>query len=707
MKILKPYILAISILLFTSTDIFSGPAYRGIITLFQPDGTTLQARIKGDEFAHFTTDLQGRVLKQNRDGFWCYGRFSPDGTLNSTSYIAGTNVPGRVLDEASFIPYETLNAKASSRRLHTNNPYTITTRAATNNVVKKSCIIILAEYKDEPMSNSQAAFENLINGGAGSAKKYFDDQFLGAYTFSFDVGPIVTLSQKKAYYGGNDKNGSDLRPAEAVAEACRLASQKGVDFSKYDDDNDGKVDNVFLFMAGKDEASGGGEDCIWSHSWALTYGGISLTLNGKQIDTYAISSELAYAGANKYTFTSIGTFCHEYSHTLGLVDMYDTDFEANGESDCLWGTTALMDSGNYNNLGKTPPAYNAIDRDMLGIGKCEMLTPGTYELEPISENGHYFRYDSPVKEEYYLIECRSNYAWDKYIGGSGLAIYHIDKSQNASGKSDWYGRVVTAAERWYSNEVNCNSEHQCADMIEAHPNAKNASQVFFPYDRNNSFSFVTKPAFKFWDGNMSEIAISDITKDGDKVRFTVSRTDGNTPSEAKVTNNDVFQDAAIINWKTTDESCDKEAWVEWGLSGKTPEKIRIKPYQTGKYSLTLEGLASNTAYSVRIWYEAGGIKGKETSANFTTRAVYNDGTPYIYLRRVERNDDGTFPKGALLPLRLYNAGGTKSVQWYMDGNAIMPGGNGYYEVSGSGELKAVITYENGNTEIIYKQIIVK
>lgn len=677
------------------------------ITLAQPDGSTLEGKLKGDEFSHYVTDIQGHVLKQNSDGFWCYGLFSPDGTVHSSGFIVGNDAPGHILSASSYVPYQALSMNSVKKR-NTLPPIKPVTRNGDESPVKKHCIILLGQYQDLKMTYTQEDFANLINSGTTSARQYFEDQFLGAYEFTFEVGPIVTLSNKQAYFGKNDSSGNDEKAAEAVAEACRLASAQGVDFSLYDDDGDGNVDNVFVFMAGKDEAECGEENCIWSHSWYLSAANINLVIDGKKIDSYAISSELSYIyDSRKFLFTTIGTFCHEYSHTLGLMDMYDTDAETGGKSDGLWGSTALMDSGNYNDSGRTPPYYNAIDRDMLGIGKAEELIPGTYELEPVNMNGRFFRYETGNEGEYYLIECRKNSGWDKHIGGSGLAIYHIDKSHNMTGMSEVFGRTVTASERWWSNEVNCLASHQCADMIEAYPDAVSASQVFFPYSRNNSFSSFSNPSFKFWDGTASPIALSGITRKGDNIVFTVGTLGSVLPGPATITSQEVFQDGAAIQWEISDPSYSGEAVVEWGRSGKEMERLSIKPYQPGKYALALFGLAGSTAYNVHIWYESDGIKGKEAAVNFTTKTVYRDSYPYMYLRNVARNEDGSFPEGTLLPLRIYNLAGKGTIEWVMDGKSVSVDGSGYYEVRKSGGLKAVITYDDGSTDVVYKMITVR
>ncbi len=569
---------------------YAGPAWHGTLTLTQPDGSELQARVVGDEFAHLMVDLQGNALIQNSEGWWCYAAFSGDGSMHSSGTIAKSGL--RPASAAGGDIGEVLRKwSAQNKRALVRNPLVATkggqvagiwkkagsssgtgagwtrncagegaasgskaeakgdteagsggTGSNAPEVIRKRCLVLLAEFKDLKMSFTQERFENLMNKGESSVKNYLNDQFLGRYDFVFDVAPIVTLSQTHQYYGKNS-NGKDSRAAEAVAEACRLAAANGTDFSIYDTDNDGKVDDILLFYAGKDESEGGGDDCIWSHAWKLSAANIKLTLNGKVIDSYAATSELSLRSSGKYQFKTIGTICHEYSHSLGLADMYDTDYGGSGgEADGLWKSTALMDKGNFNNDGRTPPYYNAIDRDMLGIGQCEELKEGHYVLEPINLNGRFLRMDTSNEGEYYLIECRTNTGWDIYTRCKGLAIYHIDKSANLTGYSPVYERNASAAERWTSNEVNCRPQHQCADMIESLDKANDISQIMWPYGKNNSFTPQSSPSFTLWDGSSSPLSITDILQIGDNVSFNVVKSESANPEKAIDIRRDIYQD---------------------------------------------------------------------------------------------------------------------------------------------------------------------
>lgn len=183
---------------------------------------------------------------------------------------------------------------------------------------------------------------------------------MGQFELNFDVVGICPLQNATAYYGANSTDGEDLRAGAMVAEACLWAKQQGVDFSKYDWDNDGEVEQVFVLYAGKGEANGGVASTIWPHMYALSlsdYGKV-LQFDGVKVDTYACSCELN--GLNK--LDGIGTFCHEFSHCLDLPDLYDTSYTR-------WfglGGFDLMDSGSYNGDGKWPAGYSAYEKASCG-----------------------------------------------------------------------------------------------------------------------------------------------------------------------------------------------------------------------------------------------------------------------------------------------------------------------------------------------------
>lgn len=712
-----------------SVTAIARPVRHAVYTLIQPDGSIFYASFHGDEFMRIKTDMQGRAIMQDEAGWWCYASYQDDGTKVCSGFRVGDVIPPSVLSESRNIPYQQLSrlagVKRSSvksddiplmRRLRTDALQS--TKSDDAEVVVKHGIVILAQFANLKFKHSREDFERLLSsegysrdGAAGSVKDYFDMQFEGKVKFEFSVSNIVTLSRNLDYYGGNvsstDISESDRNPEEMIIEACRLVDDE-VDFSLYDDDGDGEVDNVFVFFAGGDEAEGAGDDCIWSHAWYLRDGaGKNVNFDGKIINRYACTAEMTRYqtsdGTIKQRLAGIGTFCHEYSHTFGLPDMYDTDYEGSGgESEALWGCTSLMDTGNQNNGGFTPPYFNAIEREILGMSEPELIdADGVYRLEPINESGRCYRINTDVEGEYYLLECRSDKGWDAHIGGSGLLVYHIDKVDRPAGYSDSYHMETTAALRWnLYNEVNCRPDHQCADLIEAVPGAENIRNVFFPLEGADA---VDRMRMAYWSGDVSKMSLTGIRFDGEDIVFNVIGASAETtPPDPVSMSYEKFQDAAIVTFECS-RIYSGDAYVSWGQTDRLTENVILSPYAEGKYALVLDGLVPRTSYTVSVLFKMGEVTGKTGTISFMTSSD-TGGLPYIYLRYVKRNPDGSFPKDSRVPLRMYNAVGAEEIEWTFDGIPVKVDPDGYYKLEKSGTLKAVVHWEDGSRDIVVKEI---
>ncbi len=727
----------------------AGPARKGIIQLSQPDGTTFSARLRGDEFMKIYTTEAGNAVIQEKDGWWCYAGYDAQGMKFSSGCRVGTSAPADILSMSRNIPFEKLASRAGIKRKafrHEGEPVmkrvmkrkAADTKGQTGPITKHG-IIILAQFKDQKFTYTREDFVRMLtqngynsNGATGSAKEYFDAQFNGRFEFAFDVSPVVTLPGNTAYYGANDENDNDNAPAQMIIDACEKADDE-IDFSIYDDDGDGEVDNVFVFFAGGDEADGAGEDKIWSHAWYVFDGaGEILVLDGKKINRYACTSELSRRYTTMTNFrdvlAGIGTFCHEYFHTFDIPDMYDTDYEGSGGMTAgLWAFTSLMDAGNQNNYGNTPPNLNAIERELLGISEPVMIeSNGGYTLEPIHQSGRYYRLNTDHEDEYYLFECRSEDGWDKHIGGKGMLVYHIDKSDRGAGYSETYGENISARLSWNDyNEVNTRPLHQCADLIEAdrrrdgfdsydtdsyYESLDNIRNIFFPTSTATSLLPDSSPGLKFWSGVTGEVSITNIRRSGDQISFNALGFDEvQLPPDVSSFNADSFADAAIIQFEA-DRQYDGDATVLWGKAGtdrQDMEKITVKPYTPGKYSFTLENLSSgNRTYSIIIWFESGNLAGNEMQGSFMTKKEPTVSWPYIYMGGVTVNTDGTLPAGGKLPLRLHNAGEAAEITWTFDGTEVSVGADGYFTVENGGILKARIQWEDGSEDIVEKKIII-
>lgn len=698
------------------------PVRRQVFTLVQPDGVSFQARLEGDEYLKVLTTAAGEPVIQEEDGYYCYGYYDTDGSLFSTGYRVGSAVPAVLKSSGTSVPYDRLISLASRKRSMA--PASLSGKSMAEAVRQSvssrvgtgvlNALVIPVEFSDLKFRYSKADFHAMlnsdgysVNGATGSAKDYFRDQFSGKVEFVFDVSDIVTLDKPYRYYGKNENlndAGSDVRVGQMVYDAC-LAADGSIDFSRYDNDKDGVADNVFVIFAGGDEASGAGPDHIWSRSGFLdNEKGLALQCDGVVISSYSCTSELAADGSEADIMAGIGTFCHEFCHGLGLPDLYDYS----GVAEAMWGRTAIMDRGNTNNNGNTPPNFNAIERRILGIAKTEMMVPGEYSLEPVDRNGRCIRADSDVPGEYFLFECREASGWDSHIGGSGMLVYHIDSSAN-------YVGPARACERWslrgtYANTVNSYSSHQCADLLEADPSLEyrrfsaqesTVERVFFPCGEVDSFTPATDPAFVSWSGTVSELSVMDIVYRDGKISFNVQENEYSGIPSASDIGVSEFQDAAIVWW-----DAETEISADVVIAGSGVESVlSVRPYSEGKFAAVFTGLSPSSRYTVSISYTVNGVIGKVRMRQISTHPATGL-PPYIYIYGIPRNSDMSFPAGTRLPLRLYNAIGA-DVRWTMDGKEVSTDASGFYVPESSGLLEAVAVWPDGREYRVEKYIEIR
>ena len=675
------------------------PAKPGVLRHRQADGSVVEYVIKGDEAGHYMMTVDGcAVALDEAGGNLCYAWYDAAGRKRSSGVAVGA--PGSEAARAASraIPVQQIRRNAARRRMTFPAAAVSRPRTRVEEVPVSRAIVILAQFQDLEFRFPREQFSDLLNkegysyeDASGCAQEYFNAQFRGARDFIFDVGPVVTLSREYAYYGEDDEEGNDKRAAHAVAEACTLSDAE-VDFSLYD--------FIYVFYAGGNPADGGADDNhIWPHAWDLPSAGIRLRLDGKWLTRYAMSSELMNLGYPTLNFTGIGTFCHEFSHILGLPDFYDVDDEkSGGRSDGLWSTLSLMDSGNYNNDGRTPPNYTAVELEMLGLLEPEELFAGVFSLEPMTTLRRAIRMDTDMEGEYFLFECRASTGWDRFIGGSGLLVYHLDKSDRDTGYSELSEQNLTAAQRWEYNEVNCRPDHPCAALITALPRASSVSQVFYPYSTRTYLSPLSDPPFAFWSGDTSPYSLVGMKKTSGVVNFTVN-------GPISLDTEEVFQDAAIFNWHTDVESCKRmPSFVRCTSAAGDTVEFNVAPYASGQYALTLEELSPGQTYTFTICYVIDGEEAYPFVLQFKT-ARYG-GLPYIHMGSSARRNSDVSSKNKI-PLRVMNAQGATGVSWTLGGRSISVGADGYYEIRSAGTLKAVVDYADGTQDIIIREVRVK
>ena len=479
---MKKVLYAFLTLMVTTCGIYAIPARPVPIIVVQSDGTSLDVYLRGDERCHFRTTADNMPIVQGNNGNYYYA-IKKGENLECSKFLAH-NKHERSKEEKEYINLyqgiliEHINTQRNTK-LFQDTIWGKARRVGSTRSVgqpttyqgKKRGLVILVNFSNLSMVTENCHDEfyqqfNQIgynhNNHIGSVHDYFYDQSYGTFDLSFDVIGPVTVSRQYSYYGANSakKSNSDLHVGQMISEACNLADGE-VNYSDYDWDGDGEVDQVYVIYAGYGEASGAPANTIWPHEFSLTgcaYNGDGdgpLTLDGVKIDTYACSCELA--GYSGKTMMGIGTACHEFSHCLGLPDFYDVKYNG-GFGMESWD---IMDSGGYNGPdrnGEVPCGYTAYERWFAGWLNFTELN----EMERIKDMPDlgttptsYIIYNNSNHDEYFTLENRQNTRWFEYVNTSrnchGLLITHVDYSARA----------------WLTNSVNTNSEHQRMSIVPA------------------------------------------------------------------------------------------------------------------------------------------------------------------------------------------------------------------------------------------------
>ena len=287
-------------------------------------------------------------------------------------------------------------------------------------------LVILVSFVDCDFSfeDPQATYNDMFNtpgytqmDGAGCVSDYYRDQSSGLFNLQFDVyGPYKT--SKKVKTGSSSRN--EGHAAFRKATQMLMEEHPEIDYSVYDWDGDGEVEQVIYVYAGYtgNQSTIVEEGYIWP-----TTGSFSRidTPDGHKITHYTASGELWVND----TSCGIGFICHEFSHCLGLPDIYPTSTDVSDAS--IVDEWDVMDGGTFTNRGWCPPNYSPLEKMILGWLTPTELTADTIvtNLKPVAEGGEAYliRHSD---DEFYLLENRQWLGWDYGLPGLGLVVYHVN-----------------------------------------------------------------------------------------------------------------------------------------------------------------------------------------------------------------------------------------------------------------------------------------
>lgn len=702
---MKRLLFLVTLTVLVASKVSGVPAKSRMIEHEQPDGSIIKVKLCGDEYHHYYMTEEGAFVTLDADGYYKYTVLDTNNRLVAgTQRATNAGIEGFTQREVG-LRHKEQNSLNRALRNPMQAPFR---KSSMHRVNRKSSevedtkgLIILVNFKDESFVTPVETINDLMNkegftdsyGSIGSARDYFIAQSYGAFKPKFDIVGPVTLSKHMSYYGSNDDYGMDIRPDVMVSEACEIASDSGlVDMSDYDLDDDGWVDLVYIIYAGNAESSGAPISTIWPHAWYIYQGaGREVTIDGVKLDAYACSSELYDLSDNIYD--GIGTFCHEYSHTLGLPDMYDID----GSGAMGMHYWSIMSSGNYCENGYVPLGYSAYERSYCGwLELNELDTPTSVSMPDLKDDkSAAYRVSSSNENQYIILETRNRRGWDKGLDAEGMMVTAIDFYQPD----------------WDDNGPNDNPSRQRIKLIPA-DNKWNTSTTqgdLYPYNGNNELTSTSTPAMKVHNTLIEDKPITEITHTNGVIDFVFMG--GSSLEVPTATSADIITNGFTAYWSPVAGATSYTLYVERVNEDAVQQQYMNETFDSftankdTDISTSLDDYTSTPGWSgVKVFCNSGEVKlgSSKASGSITTPELSitgnivaqfdtklyndseNDGTIYIHFT----NEDG-------------NVSSYECSEVYLSSSSFSNLKCDYYNESGS----FTVTIEGGNRIYIDNMIV--
>lgn len=508
---------ALLMLIFCS-QAYAVPAAPVDDELFQPDGTKIKLRLRGDEFRNWRETEEGYSVIQDRVTEWWHYAV-PD---EVEGIVIGPHKVGRTRPDELDIRKGLKPVQKRSRKISQR-----TTDVTAASVVKASpsartqqVLVILVDFLFQAHRVEPATFQKLFFGSSRSVAGYYNEVSYGNFTIvpateSYDGNDGVVGWLTLSGYHPNCYS-DDYCAAGLAAEAVKAASQY-VHFPGFDTDGNKKITpeelSIIIVVAGYEAAYGYSTPSVWAHQGEL----FSQPVSGLGIKSYAMFGEMQ----GDHTAT-LGVMVHELGHLmLDLPDLYDT--EAHSTSEGI-GRFDVMSGGSWcyvNNeyRGETPVHPSAWTKQQSGFITPLEITSQTGVSMPAASGSSEGIFKVPTQDEkqYFLIENRYFTGYDLGLQGclktsqvaGGLAVWHVDEAKLKS----------------CVNYNNCNNDetHKLVDLEEAHKGLqdldyyKGASKLNALFYAGNMLTFndLTVPNSRLYNGSSTGISVTNISKYGE------------------------------------------------------------------------------------------------------------------------------------------------------------------------------------------------
>jgi hypothetical protein len=313
--------LLLAILALSSVALFGALIMNTPVTLTQPDGTSFECLVSGDEFYNYYHDNDGYTIIPDTNGYYTYA-VADNGLVIPGAYRVGTVNPASVgIEKHVHISSEEYQARRDRFQPETREDGRCPSTGAINNIV------IFIRFSDQSeFVTARSTFDDRFNSETPpSMYSYFNEVSYNTLQVTSHFYPTCALTTNLSYqdthprsyycaYSASNTNGyqndseaSTRKYALLTAAVNAIASQVPTDLD-LDGDHDNKIDNTSFIIRGSSE---GWADLLWAHrGW---FSSSTVTINGKRVWDYTFEPE---------NQNDVNTVCHEMFHSIGAPDLY-------------------------------------------------------------------------------------------------------------------------------------------------------------------------------------------------------------------------------------------------------------------------------------------------------------------------------------------------------------------------------------------------
>ena len=283
---------------------------------------------------------------------------------------------------------------------------------------------------------------------SGSIGSYIRINSYDKFGIQADIAPWIMTDNTESYYAAGVSGIppiTDIRPA--FTPILNKLDEAGLNWTDYDQDNNGVIDLLVVLHSGYG-AEYGGNDCetgqpfsnrIWTSSVGPEPGGWRSSRENIQLGGYVIAS--AYNGICGLQINKIGLIARELLHSFGLMYLNDIQGPINLNGGVGGdGAYDIMSNPWGQGDASYPTHLSPWSKMRLGwLIPTQINYSGRYwaEASEVSDQVYLIRHGY-THGEYLLIENRQPILFDSLLWQpGGILIWHIDDNVDRAFEGNW------------------------------------------------------------------------------------------------------------------------------------------------------------------------------------------------------------------------------------------------------------------------------